>query len=203
LPEALARMRREPTLSVPAREAVAPRRTKAVTTPGRIFRVLPRTLGGFVGLLFCAALIGVIANAVGFQHERRPAPLPSTEPAAQAPAVTPVARMPTSQAAEPTPAATLTRPDVAPTPVARPAATTTKKGDAIGDLLRNGAVADSSKDLISAQRTLIKLGYDIEADGVMGAGTERALRDFEKSHGLPASTEITPKLIAKLNAAAK
>jgi hypothetical protein len=212
LPEALARMRREPTLSAPAPDA-APRRANpapAVSKPKRWPGLLPRTLGGYVALLFSAALIGVVVNAVGFQHERHPAPLVGAEPAASPPA--PSAKPPAAPAVDASPAAAPaaqpSRLDAAPLPVARPPdrpakdAAAAKKPDAITDLLRNGGGADSGRELVAAQRALMKLGYDIEADGVMGEDTLRALRDFEKSHSLPLSSEITPRLLAKLNSAA-
>jgi len=217
LPEALARMRREPTLSVPAREAAArkPRTAvaAAVAAPAKPkakrFAWLPRTFGGYVAILFGVALVGVVVNAVGLQHERHPAPLFRHDPApAPAPAAVaaPAPAPSVLPSAEPQPAAQGSPLDAPPTPVARPAnlsPTPARKTDPINDLLHGGSAADGSKDLAAAQRALIKLGYDLHADGVMGGDTLRALHEFEKSHGLPASSEITPKLIAKLNAAAR
>jgi hypothetical protein len=222
LPEALARMRREPTLSVPAREAAA-RKPRAATAAvpaapakpkAKRFAWLPRTFGGYVAILFGVALVGVVVNAVGLQHERHPAPLfrhdPAPPPAPAPAAVAAPAPAPSVQpTAEPQPVAPAAQGsplDAPPTPVARPAnlsPTSSRKTDPINDLLHGGSASDSGKDLIAAQRALIKLGYDLQADGVMGGDTLRALHEFEKSHGLPASSEITPKLIAKLNAAAR
>ena len=210
MPEALARVRREPTLSVPVREA-APRKAKAAAVASRKFgllRLLPKTLGGYVAIAFCGSLLGVVVNAVVLQHERHPAPLFHSDP----PATTPAAAVAAPTAApspdpQPAPAAATqsSRLDEAPTPIARPPATAAappKKADSIGDLLRNGGASDGGKDLAVAQHALIKLGYTLDADGVMGADTLRALHEFEKSHSLPVSSEITPRLLAKLNAAA-
>ena len=57
--------------------------------------------------------------------------------------------------------------------------------------------------MLAVQRALVKLGYDLNADGLMGASTVEALRDFEKNHGLPVTSELSPRLIAKLNGAAR
>ena len=219
MPEALARMRREPTLSVPAREAAArkPRTAvaAAVAAPAKPkakrFAWLPRTFGGYVAILFVAALVGVVVNAVGLQHERHPAPLfrhdPAPPPAPAPTAVAAPAPAPSAlPSAEPQPAAQGSPLDAPPTPVARPSnlsPTPSRKTDPINDLLHGASASDGGKDLAAAQRALIKLGYDLHADGVMGGDTLRALHEFEKSHGLPASSEITPKLLAKLNAAAR
>ena len=56
--------------------------------------------------------------------------------------------------------------------------------------------------MATAQNALVKLGYPIKTGAVPGADTAAALRDFEKAHGLPISTEVTPRLVKLLNAAA-
>jgi hypothetical protein len=171
--------------------------------------MLPNTAGGYVAVLFVAALVGVIVNAVWLQRERHPAPLFGAEPAPSSSPLAVVKPPAPPPAADGAPVAQPSRLDAPPMPVARPldhAATGSaapKKSDQITDLLRNVGASDGAKDLIAAQRALIKLGYDIEADGVLGADTERALRDFEKTHNLPLNSEITPRLIAKLNASAR
>jgi hypothetical protein len=214
LPEALARVRREPTLSVPVREATPrkPRAAAPAKPKSRRFAWLPRTVGGYVAILFVAALLGVVVNAVGLQHERVPAPLFHRDPVPAAPSAVAAAPAPAPSAApsvEPqaaAPSAQGSPLDAPPTPVARPQGLSPappRKTDPISDLLHGGGASHSAKDVAAAQRTLIKLGYDLQANGAMGVDTLRALHDFEKSHGLPASSEITPRLLAKLNAAAR
>ena len=211
MPEMLARMPREPTLSAPAPEISARRvKSTAAALKGKRFRILPRSPGGYVALLFAASLIGVIVNAVGLQHERHPAPLFRGEPA---PAPSPLAA-PAPPVAAPSEPPVMTSPDpasrldAAPTPVPRPQEFTppissaTKKGDPINDLLRGVSPPDNSKEVVAAQKSLKKLGYDIEPDGVMGADTERALHEFERSHNLPLSSDLTPRLLARLAATA-
>jgi peptidoglycan hydrolase-like protein with peptidoglycan-binding domain len=148
-----------------------------------------------------AALAGIVINAIGLQRERHPAPLFAPE------AVAP----PVSAAPQPTPAPAT----VASAPKTEPAApavvkpslpappASIRKTDPIGDWLRTATAPDTTKNVLAAQRALIKLGYDLQADGVMGASTVEALHDFEKSHGLPATSELSPRLIAKLNGAGR
>lgn len=93
-----------------------------------------------------------------------------------------------------------------------------KKRDAIGQLLANrapqaasvekiapvekAASADKNaaieKDVLYAQRALLKLGYVVRADGTFGAGTRQALAAFERDSGLPAKGELTQKLLRQL-----
>jgi peptidoglycan hydrolase-like protein with peptidoglycan-binding domain len=55
--------------------------------------------------------------------------------------------------------------------------------------------------VLGAQNALVKLGYAVKPDGADGAATRQAIREFERAHGLP-QTEITPRLVKQLNAAA-
>ena len=59
----------------------------------------------------------------------------------------------------------------------------------------------SSRLTLAAQNALLKLGYVVKPNGVAGPDTLSALRDLEKSHGLPASTEITARLVKTLTSA--
>ena len=74
--------------------------------------------------------------------------------------------------------------------------------DAIGGLLRADADKEAQEAILAAQNALIKLGYPLKADGAPGAATSAALRDFERAHSLPLSTEVTPRLLRQLTAAA-
>ena len=76
-----------------------------------------------------------------------------------------------------------------------------RTGDPITDVLRGTGSRDSQKLISTAQKALVKLGYSIEVTGAQGAETTAALRDFEKSHGLPVSIEVTARLVKLLNAA--
>jgi peptidoglycan hydrolase-like protein with peptidoglycan-binding domain len=75
--------------------------------------------------------------------------------------------------------------------------------DQIGDLLRGKPIGDGSRLVRSAQIALAKLGYPVKADGAEDGATRRALRDFERAHGMALTAEINPDLVKQLNAAAK
>jgi len=211
LPEALARIRREPTLSAPAREATrAPPRTAKAAPPKATPRLMwrswiPKTAGAYAGMFMAVAALGIVINAVSLQRERHPAPLfaPEAAPAPARPASTAVLPSP---APAPSPASA-PRPEAATPPTVKPSVpvppTSGRKVDPIGELVRTGAASETTKTVLSVQRALVKLGYDLDADGLMGASTVDALHDFEKSHGLPIASELSPRLIAKLNGAAR
>ena len=57
--------------------------------------------------------------------------------------------------------------------------------DQIGDLLRRKPVVEDSRLISTAQGALAKLGYPVKVDGAEDGATRRALRDFERAHGLP------------------
>jgi len=75
--------------------------------------------------------------------------------------------------------------------------------DQIGALLRGKPIGDGSRLVRSAQIALAKLGYPVKADGAEDGATRRALRDFERAHGLALTTEINPDLVKQLNAATR
>jgi peptidoglycan hydrolase-like protein with peptidoglycan-binding domain len=49
-----------------------------------------------------------------------------------------------------------------------------------------------------AQSRLAELGYDIEADGVYGEGTAKAVRRFQRDRNLPDSGELNERTLAAL-----
>ncbi len=73
--------------------------------------------------------------------------------------------------------------------------------DAIGALLGGGqaahpaAAAGPEKGLLSAQRTLQRLGYIVKPDGKPGVGTRQAIEKFERDNGLPAKGDPSPKIL--------
>lgn len=77
---------------------------------------------------------------------------------------------------------------------------TGKKRDPIGQLLAGGATQAGKPDnnVLYAQRALLKLGYVVRPDGVLGAGTRQALEKFEHDSGLAVRGELTPKLMRQL-----
>jgi len=165
-------------------------------------RLLSRPARTVAGATLAAILTGIVINALVMQKEHRSsplfgAPLPAREisqpPAAPAPATAqsaPVAAQPPVR-----PASLGAAIDPAPVPPSR-------LDDPIRDLLRGDAGKDPAHLVIAAQNALIKLGFAIKADGVIGGSTEQAIQQFERAHGLPASAEITPRLVKLLSAVA-
>jgi Putative peptidoglycan binding domain len=74
--------------------------------------------------------------------------------------------------------------------------------DQIGALLRDRPVDGGSHLVRTAQIALAKLGYALKPNGAEDGATRRALRHFERAHGLAPTTEISPELVKQLMAAA-
>lgn len=205
MPEVLARSHNDSVLSRPARNA--PRKDRASLARIAMRRFLSAPARTIAGAALAAILTGIVVNALVLQKARRTTPFFA------------VSKSPTvdfQPAAPPEPVAIPSAP-VAAQPPARPidlGATVdsipvppSKSGDPIRDLLRgdqgrSDAAKEASHLTIAAQNALIKLGFAIKADGVVGASTEQAIQQFERAHGLSPSSEITPKLLKQLSAAA-
>ncbi len=206
--EALARIRNDAILSRPARKA-ARSRNILLRAADRVRSLPPRLL---VGAVLSALLAGIGVNALVLQRERHPAPLFHPAPQKVA-APAPAAPAPAAPAPPPPPAAAAASPREAPPavdapspPPARPSPTDAaapRANDGIGAFLRGDAPADDSHLIFAAQTALAKLGYPVKADGAQGSATDQALREFERAHGLPITTEITPRLVKQLNSAAR
>ncbi|MEF3368013.1 peptidoglycan-binding domain-containing protein [Methylocystis sp. 9N] len=176
------------------------------------------------------AAIGVPMNALFFQDGRHPAPLFSTQvslaPKPETPtppprrvAIEPARAVPEAAPAEAQrlaqmSAAAIKQDKIDAGKAEAPPRAAEKKRDPIGQLLANrapqaesvekAAPADKNaaveKDVLYAQRALLKLGYVVRADGTFGAGTRQALAAFERDSGLTAKGELTPKLLRQLAA---
>jgi len=151
---------------------------------------------GYAAAALTAALIGIVVNALALQHARHPAPFFVHESATA----------PIAPAAPPAPIAASNAP--APTPPTRPAALGAPAAaaagpvDPIGDMLRASDREEAQKRLAAAQTLLVKLGYVIKSDGEANAATIAALRDFERTRGLPPSNDVSARLLKALTAAA-
>jgi len=180
------------------------------------------------GALCVAALGGIAFNALSLQKSRHPAPLfahaapvvVAKERAAAEPAAAPppaAAARPQLAAApraedlpaakslfEERPAAVPARPAPASGPDAAP-------HDAISDLLlgkpREPAAAQTPavraltpRTVLAAQRALIKLGFVLKANGVMGATTHQAIERYERDHHRVSNGELTPAVMRRLSA---
>jgi len=210
-----------PNLSARAGDFSAPRRAVAVSAglanaAGQMLRgVTPRV---YAGACLAAITVGIVANAVLFQHGHAPiaapavtaAPAPAPTEAhrdlAPTPAPTIAAAPPAQSAAPPVDASVA---DVRVMPPARPndlsqdmpTGSVARAGDPIGDLLR-APPKDDKKLVMAAQTALVKLGYVLKADGEANAATSRAIADFERAHNLPQTGQVTPKIVKIIVAAA-
>jgi hypothetical protein len=208
LSEALARVRNE----------VLSRRVDLKRASGTLMRRLSASLfslspRAYLGAALCALVVGIAVNALILQRGRHPAPLFGT---ATAPTPTETITLNSQRTPPPEPApraAAEAVPQAAPEAPAAPASAPIppaaprhvapgSKHDAIGDLLHQERSDEDARMLQSARSALGKLGYPVKADA--GESSVRdAIRDFEKAKGLPLTNEITPKLVKRLNEAAK
>ena len=152
-----------------------------------------------------AIALGIVVNALAMQKTRHPAPL-FVVAAASGQAVPANASLPAS----------------APVPVQRPAtepAASIEHGaaprhavpekDLIAQLLRphvalpgqeSPKAAEPSKTVMKAQQALVKLGFALRPDGVLGGTTRQAIERFERDRGLPVKGDLTPKIRRQLMA---
>ena len=207
MPEALARSHNDFTLSRPARQTPGKSRLRAARAVVMWLLSLPAR--SIAGAALAAVLVGIVVNALALQKERHPAPLFAGRPAASAPMPAPP---PAQTAMAPVAAALPDAATLAVQPPARPgnlgaspeaaAPLAARSGDPIRDLLRGDGAKEPPHLTLAAQNALIKLGYSLKANGIAGPATLAAIQQFEKSRGLPPSSEITAKLVKQLTAAA-
>lgn len=212
--------RRKPR-AAPA-QAAAARTAEASSRKRRVFAFLMRRPGRtLAGVLVAAVVTGIVLNAVLFQTGQHPSPLfgspraaapapksavaaapplpaprpASLAPAAPAPAPAPVARAPETPAAPPTAPRVATREaEPAPAPVAA-------KKDPIAALLNGETPQEASAPnarVAAVQKALIKSGFVLRADGVMGATTRQALERFERDRRLPVTGDLSPRTLREL-----
>jgi hypothetical protein len=210
--EALVRIRNSASLLGPAGRGTALLlRERVMAAPRRVY----------LGVGLAALVAGLGGTALLLQIGRHPAPLfvaatddplpvsankapplAAVEPVAPHPSPTPVpasnpAPAPSPTAAVPSRATRSSAPDT--TSSIGPAA---GAPDQIGALLRGKPVDDGSHLVRAAQIALAKLGYAVKPDGAENGATRRALRRFERAHGLTPTTEINPELVKQLTTAA-
>ena len=190
------------------------KRAGAARLPARLLAPLAqRPIESGACAVFAALLTGIVLNALALQNARHPSPLFGT-PVMLVPAEAPrpVSR-PISIGAPPaaTPATPAAAVPTRPVAALRDAeATLTKPADAIGDMLRgpppsastaapNPSAIEATRILL-VQKALMKLGYVVRPDGLMGATTRQAIEKFERERGWPAHGELTPKVLREISA---
>ena len=168
-------------------------------------RVKAAHLRNCLGAALSLALVGIAVNALLLQRERHPAPLfgfsppkPVSAVPAPAPPLPPKPVIPENSAPPAQSSAAL--PPTRPVDAAQSAP---PASDPIAELLAGETRGDGSHLILAAQTALAKLGYPVKPDGKAGAVTEQALREFERTHGLPSGAEITERLVKQLTAAAR
>src|SRR5271166_1102921 len=204
--EALARVRNDSVASRrPADEGAA---LRLLTSVSAAMARVPKRV--YLGAAVSAVIVGIAVNALTLQRGRHPAPLfaRAHEPARPAAAVPPVHPHAAAEVpAVPPPAPLSAAPEKAAPPLPpvspRESAASAAHADPIAELLHGDATSEEPHLVLAAQNALIKLGYALKPDGHAGAATQQALREFERTHKLPPSTEITPRLVKQLNAAAQ
>jgi peptidoglycan hydrolase-like protein with peptidoglycan-binding domain len=85
---------------------------------------------------------------------------------------------------------------------AEPAPALAKK-DPIAALLNGEGVVEPSAPparVTAVQKALIKTGFVLRADGVMGATTRQALERFEQDRKLPVTGDLSPRTLRELAA---
>jgi hypothetical protein len=78
--------------------------------------------------------------------------------------------------------------------------------DPIAALIKtnSAAAADAAKPsaetVATVQQALVRLGFVLRADGVMGAATKQAIELFERDHGMRADGDLSPRVTRQLSA---
>ncbi|MCB5176319.1 peptidoglycan-binding domain-containing protein [Microvirga lenta] len=105
-------------------------------------------------------------------------------------------------------------PAPAPAPPAKVAAAPSRAPlvrDPIAEIIRMGGPvpmppanvghSDNGDVVLSGQRALAKLGFNIKVDGIMGSETRHAIERFEQDRNLPVTGELNARTIRELSAA--
>jgi hypothetical protein len=227
LREALARSGYDFLVAEPRRKKAAPRKgwLSALIGVARFLRGLANYPNRIAGALLVGLAAAITINALELQTSRHPAPLfgrttilpppqsPAEPVAAPAPQAAP--RVEARPLPAPAPAATdplgqFIRQDEAPAEAAAPAQKSdaplpAARPDPISQILRETAATPAepqkpSRTILAAQHALVKLGFVLEADGIEGEATRKAILQFDHDHHLPPRGELTPKLIHALRA---
>jgi hypothetical protein len=207
LREALARSDHDFVLSAPARSR-QPRKKSGGALALAGAAVMRRPGRMLAAVVFAGALCGIVANALFFQTARHPAPF-FHGPVVARPAYPATPPMPLAVPMPPQrPLEKILAPQTQNGSSAAPASVAPRAADSgrdqIGALLSGGptqgASADATPRVAAAQKALVKLGYVVKSDGLMGAGTRKAIEMFEQSRKLPVTGELSPRVMRELSA---
>lgn len=228
--EGLIRTRNYASLLAPTGRGAARLLMERVTTaPRRVY--VGAALAALLAGIGANALLLQIGRHPALLAEATGDPAPTVQPVAPHASPAPVApHMSPAPVSPPSPPAAdfvNTAPPAAPLAAGRPRATRTSVPDTtsslgpaegpqrsgpraaahapdqIAALLRGKPVDDESRLVRAAQIALAKLGYPVKLSGAEDGATRRALREFERAHGLTPTTEISPELVKQLSAAVR
>ena len=193
--------RRKPRAANPraAAPAKVERQSKAALLLAFLTRRPGRTLAGVV---VAGLVTGITLNAVQFQTGYHPSPLfggPRAAASAPKSLAAGAPPMPAPVAAAPAPAAPSVAQLAAPR-AAEPAPAPAKK-DPIAALLNGETPVEAAVPparVAAVQKALIKSGFVLRADGVMGATTRQALERFERDRKLPVTGDLSPRTLREL-----
>jgi hypothetical protein len=189
--------------------------------PARVGRFLlafltRRPARTLAGVTIAAVATGIILNAALFQTGRHPAPLfgaPGVTTAVLKPATPPMPAPRPVAMAQQAPVAPASAPAAVAAPTARapenvvsraaePAPAVQRK-DPIGALIKGDGIGEPvvpPARVAAVQKALVKAGFVLRADGVMGATTKQALERFEREHKLPVTGDLAPRTLRELAA---
>jgi hypothetical protein len=203
-----------PARSKSPQRADAKRAPAAIRLPARLLAPLAeRPVESVACAVFAALMTGIVLNALALQSARHPSPLFGT-PITLGPAEMPKP-VPRPVAISAAPAAMQSAPPLAVPmrPVALPRdaePATAKAADPIGDMLRaspahpsgsasvNPSAIDATRILL-VQKALMKLGYVVRPDGIIGATTRQAIEKFERERGWQPHGELTPRILREIS----
>lgn len=197
------------------------RRKRRAKDPVDGLRYLARVLhyaAAYPNRIASALLVGLViaicVNALALQQSRHPAPLFHKSVPLPMPSPTPQRRVSQIQAMKPlrplqdpigqilqSPAQPISEPEISSRRTDE--AAKSKPADAISRLLDSQATQSTpqpSKAVLAAQRALVKLGFVVKPDGIIGAATRQAIEQFEHDHGLPVRGELSPRILHELSA---
>jgi hypothetical protein len=193
--------------------SAGPRRRSGTSEPsagGRLVAAALQRPGLVVGgLVVSAAATAIIVNALSFQSARHPAPFfAKAERGAAA-----------GRGGEAVPVFAPVPPSRPPSvdPSAGPSHTASRSAarDPIAELIRGSdttgsappparpvdAKAEPQRQVASAQRALVKLGYGpLKTDGIFGQETRQAIARFERDRRLAPTGELGPRTARELSA---
>jgi peptidoglycan hydrolase-like protein with peptidoglycan-binding domain len=72
------------------------------------------------------------------------------------------------------------------------------KRDQIAAMIRNDAPPEYSERLAAAQKALLRAGFVLRSDGMMGAGTRKAIEQFQHDRGLTVTGELNDRTLREL-----